>query len=250
MRRFFILASLVSFISACAPEAKVQAPAVSAAVETTPNESLLDMVSPDEVAAELGLDTQPQVTAEDLFPMSIEQHNKTAKMDLLQYFPVVVVVNKAVKGPSAQTMKVYHRGNLLNTFKVSTGREKDEIAKSGRKYFSVTPVGWFAPTKTFEKYWSNTWQAWMGYSVFFVGGIATHATTSDHYKELGTRASGGCVRLEKKNAKIIYDLVLGEGQGDVPVFTREGKISKDLWGNVKTKKSWNTVIIVENNSAE
>lgn len=246
MRRFLILTALISVISACAPEAKIQAPATD---ETPAAESMLDIASPDEVAAELGLE-QPAMTVEDFFPMSLDQHNKTAKVDLLQHFPVVVVVNKATRGPSAQTMKLYHRGNLAYTFKVSTGREKDELAKSGRKYFSVTPVGWYAPTQTFEKYWSNTWQAWMEYSVFFVGGIATHATTPDHYKELGTRASGGCVRLKKENAKIVYDLVLREAKGDVPVFTREGKIAKDLWGNVKTQRSWNTIIIVEDNSAE
>lgn len=243
MRSLLILFSTVSFLAACSPENGIR-------VHVNPQQdSLQDVASPDEVAAELGLE-QPALEMDQVLPLSLEQHGKTAKLDLLQYFPVVVVVNKAVKGPSAQTMKLYHRGVLMNTFKVSTGREKDEIAKSGRKYFSVTPVGWYAPTQTFEKYWSNTWQAWMEYSVFFVGGIATHATTPDHYKELGSRASGGCVRLEKKNAKIVYDLVLGEGQGEVPVFTRDGKISKDLWGNVKTKKSWNTIIIVEDNSAE
>lgn len=245
MRSILILLSLFTFITACAPDAKVQAPVVA---ET---ESLLDVASPEEVAAELGLES-PDLMAQEtnFFPMSIEQHNKTAQIDLRQHFPVVVVVNKATRGPSAQTAKVYYRGTLAHTFKVSTGREKDELAKSGRTYFSVTPVGAYAPTRTFEKYWSNTWKAWMDYSVFFVGGIALHATTPDHYKELGTRASGGCVRFERKNAKIVYDMILGAGQGDVPVFTRDGKIAKDLWGNVKTQKSWNTIIIVEDNSAE
>lgn len=248
MRRFLTLVSLISVISACAPEAKIQAPV---STETSTEESMLDIASPEEVAAELGLEQpSPDMMAQDFFPMSLDQHNKTAKVDLLQHFPVVIVVNKAVKGPSAQTMKLYHRGNLLNTFKVSTGRERDELAKSGRRYFSTTPTGFFAPTQTHEKYWSNTWKAWMEYSVFFIGGIATHATTPDHYKELGTRASGGCVRLKKEYAKLFYDLVLREGKGDVPVFTREGKIAKDLWGNVKTQRSWNTLIIVEDNSKE
>jgi len=250
MRHILILVSLISVISACAPEAKIQAPVADTAVaENFEAESMLDIASPEEVAAELGLE-QPAIEAEKFFPFSIEQHNKTAKIDLLQHFPVVIVVNKAVTGPSAQTLKLYNRGNLMNTFKVSTGREKDELAKSGRKYFSVTPIGWFAPTRTFEKYWSNTWKAWMEYSVFFIGGIATHATTPDHYAELGTRASGGCVRLKKESAKLVYDLIIKSGQGEVPIFTRDGLVSKDLWGNVKTKKSWNTIIIVENNTKQ
>ncbi|WP_413288538.1 L,D-transpeptidase [Bdellovibrio sp. HCB337] len=244
MRFLLVVLSLVA-ITACAPEAKNL---------TSQPESLMDVASPEEVAEELGLSEEPseEVSAPELnmTPMSLEQHNRLAKIDLTQHFPVVILVNKATKGPSAQTMKVYHRGELVYQFLVSTGREKDELAKSGRRYFSTTPVGWFAPTKTYEKYFSNTWQAWMNYSVFFIGGIATHATTPDHYKELGTRASGGCVRLTEKNAKIVYDLILSEDKGEVPVFTRDGSIKTGLFGKIKTQESWNTLIIVEDNPKE
>jgi len=238
MRRLLFSICILTLVSACAPK-------------DSANQSLMDVASPTEVAEELGLPgaISEEVRADELLmtPMSLEQHNRNAKVDLTQHFPVVILVNKATKGPSAQTMKVYHKGILINQFKVSTGREKDELAKSGRRYFSTTPVGWFAPTRTFEKYFSNTWQAWMNYSVFFVGGIATHATTSDHYKELGTRASGGCVRLREENAKFVYDLILFEGQGEVPIFTRDGRLATSMFGKVKTQISWNTLIIVEDN---
>lgn len=247
MRLILLALFLVSIMVACAPEAKNQ-------MNFSQTESLMDIASPQEVAEELGLngDSSEEVTAPELnmTPMSLEQHNRLAKIDLTQHFPVVILVNKAIQGPSAQTMKVYHRGTLVYKFLVSTGRERDELAKSGRRYFSTTPVGWFAPTRTFEKYFSNTWQAWMNYSVFFIGGIATHATTPDHYRELGQRASGGCIRLHEKNAKIVYDLILSEGLGKVPIFTREGRISTSIFGKVKYQNSWNTLIIVEDNPNE
>ena len=245
MRRFLLSICALTLVAACAPEARNQTSPVG--------ESLLDVASPDEVAQELGLEEATELSVVPEMPMntmSLEQHNRLAKTDLTQLFPVVIVVNKASKGPTAQTMKVYHRGVLAYTFAVSTGREQNELAKSGRRYFSATPVGWFAPTRTYEKYFSNTWKAWMNNSVFFNGGIATHATTPDHYKELGRRASGGCVRLHPTNAKIVYDLILAEGKGEVPVFNRAGGLSTGLFGKIKTQRSWNTLIIVEDNSAQ
>lgn len=247
MRFFLICLSLLSVLSACAPENKILDPRVS-------SESLLDLASPEEVMEELGLpaensvetSSETEVGSEILTtPLSLEDHNESAGLDLTQYFPVVLVINKAVRGPEAQTMTVYHRGMLAYRFAVSTGREREELAKSGRRYFSRTPVGWFSPTRTYEKYFSKTWQAPMNYSVFFVGGIATHATTPSYYKDLGKRASGGCVRLTEKNAKIIYDLVLSEGHGKVPKFTRDGRIERSIFGRIKMHKSWNTLIIVE-----
>ncbi|RYZ72047.1 MAG: murein L,D-transpeptidase [Proteobacteria bacterium] len=252
MRSILILSSFLFFTAACAPTANEPA-------NSTPNESseqtssLLDVASPEEVAAELGLpdmadSSVPEFLSEEVTRFAIEQHNATAGIDVTKYFPVVIVINKAAKGPTAQTMKVYHRGQLAHTFAVSTGRETEETAtKSGRNYFSTTPTGWYAPTRTYEKYHSTLWQADMNNSVFFNGGIAMHATTRDHYKELGSRASGGCVRLHPTNAKIVYDLVLAEGKGEVPVYTRTGQVTiEGFWKKkVKMAKNWNTLIIVE-----
>jgi lipoprotein-anchoring transpeptidase ErfK/SrfK len=209
------------------------------------SESLLDIASPEEVAAELNLQvsTQPDV----MQPASIREQNERAGVDLTELFPVVVVVNKSEIGPKAQTMKVYSHGLLKYEFPVSTGREQWEDAKSGRRYFSVTSVGWFTPTETFEKYYSQTWKAWMNNSIFFNGGLALHATTPEHFARLGHRDSGGCVRLHPKNAKLLWDLVLGEGQGNVPAFTWDGHLQKNRWGRMVYHHSWNTLIIIEDN---
>jgi hypothetical protein len=248
MRTFFLLSSLIFFAAACAPPSNSEISVVDEQSQQSP--SLLDIVSPDEVVEELGL---PPMSTMNFGTLSLAQHNRTANIDLTKYFPVVIVINKANRGPTAQTMKVYHRGQLAHQFPVSTGREMQENStKSGRVYFSTTPTGWFAPTRTYEKYFSELWEAWMNNSVFFNGGIAMHATTKDHFKELGQRASGGCVRLHPTNAKIVYDLVLGEGKGQVPVYTRDGQISYEgIWKKrVKLEKNWNTLIIVEENELE
>jgi lipoprotein-anchoring transpeptidase ErfK/SrfK len=248
MRKLLLFSALVLLSAACAPETSSQAPSEN----TSPSQeqSLLDIASPDEVAQELGLPPVETLTEQNMSPMSLAQQNGLNNLDLTKYFPVVILINKSEQGPSSQSLKVYHRGALAYEFDVSTGREQWENAKSGKKYFSVTSTGWFAPTRTYEKYFSKTWQAQMNYSVFFYGGLAIHATTPDHYRDLGSRASGGCVRLKEKNAKLVYDLILSEGKGDVPVFSQTGKIKKNLLGKVSLARGWNTIIIVEDNPAE
>jgi|GEM_PF-1292255 Uncharacterized protein conserved in bacteria len=162
--------------------------------------------------------------------------------DVYQEFPVVIKVSKAA---NVQQMWVYQQGVLTHSFLVSTGRERWETAKSGRYYFTGTPVGWYQPQRLIRKHYSETWEAYMEYAVFFVGGVALHATTPDHYKELGRRASGGCVRLHKDNAFIIFNLVTSEGRGLVPVVNRHGQVARDRKGNIIRKVGWNTMIIVE-----
>lgn len=199
----------------------------------------------------------------------------------------VIVVNKASKGAEAQTLKVFQNGaikqltekrkvkktvngkvayetvtELKDAVKISTGREKTEKAKSGRTYISTTPKGFFRPTSVYEMYYSNTWKADMPNAVFFIGGIAIHATTESHYAELGTRASGGCVRTRLETSEEIRKLVMDSGLGSQPgqfgkvtESYRRWKITKNQVsvdginrhsGDITGKKlsSWDTVIVV------
>lgn len=141
---------------------------------------------------------------------------------------LVIVVNKQAKGTGAQMLTVYENGVvkplledgvLKNSVKISTGREKKEKAKSGRIYISTTPVGFFRPERVYTMYYSNTWKADMPNAVFFCSkfgsqcGIATHATTKSHYAELGTRASGGCVRTKLEVSKQLREIVMNTGLG-------------------------------------
>lgn len=175
---------------------------------------------------------------------------------------VVIAINKAAKGPGAQTLTMFENGVEILKEKISTGREKTEKAKSGRVYLSTTPKGYFRATKMYQDYLSYTWNAPMPNAVFFIGGIALHATTKSHYKELGTRASGGCVRLILETSKLIRTKVMDTGRGSQPGQFRVVKeaagrniiagntvavdqISRQTGDMLNAKvNSWDTVIIV------
>lgn len=188
----------------------------------------------------------------------------------------VIVVNKASKGAGAQTLRVYRDGvihpllenNVSKDFvKISTGREKEETAASGRVYLSTTPKGFFRPQRVYTMYYSNTWKADMPNAIFFCPtfskecGIAIHATTESHYAELGTRASGGCVRtrneISRQLRELVMDTGLGHEEGRFATTTeshRRWRVIKnsvmvdnlDRYTGVFTSKvsSWDTVIVV------
>lgn len=175
---------------------------------------------------------------------------------------LVIAVNKAAKGPNAQSLTIFENGVETFKTKISTGREKQETAASGRVYFSTTPKGYFRPTKIYKNYLSYTWNAPMPNAVFFIGGIALHATGTSHYAELGSRASGGCVRLRLEASKMIREKVMDTGLGSRPgqyklIAESKGRdrISKNsvsvdgvdrMTGDLLNSKltSWDTVIVV------
>lgn len=179
--------------------------AVLAEIAESADESAADLMSPEELFEERSLDLD--------FDFGFDREFRTKDTKARLY----ILVDKAVKGtsPTAQTMQVYLDGQMIYTFLVSTGRETPEIAKSGRQYVSVTPTGRFRIDSRYKNYVSKTWQAPMPYAQFFNGGIAIHATVRSHYAALGSRDSGGCVRLHNDNAKIMWDLVDLVGKANV-----------------------------------
>ena len=102
---------------------------------------------------------------------------------------------------SKQIMVVSKGKKELYKWKVST-------ARVGYK----TPKGNFRPVYLEKLHLSKEYKnAPMPFSIFFKnGGYAIHGTTA--IKLLGRRASHGCVRLESKNAKKLYLLVLKYGK--------------------------------------
>jgi hypothetical protein len=204
--------------------------------------ALDDLMSPDEIAVEAGF---PRTEVQNVLRFnSADEIEHIEGIDLYKSFPLVLVVNKREAGLGAQRISVYENGVKTQEWKVSTGRERWERAKSGRRYFSVTPLGWYYPKSIIRDHWSNTWEAKMEFAVFFNGGVALHATTPDHYKELGARASGGCVRMEYKNAEYVYNRILAEGRGLVPYVQRDGSIQRDRRGNPRYTTNWKTLIAV------
>jgi L,D-transpeptidase catalytic domain len=76
---------------------------------------------------------------------------------------------------------------------------------SGRARYT-TPNGIYQPEWLARKWHSREYHnAPMPYSIFFHGGYAIHGT--DEVSRLGQAASHGCVRLDPKNAAILFDLV-------------------------------------------
>ena len=98
---------------------------------------------------------------------------------------IVVSVNKAT-----QTMSVLVDGLEKYTWAVSTGLGNGP------------PSGNYKPQRFERRWWSHKYnRAPMPHSIFFYEGYAIHGTI--HIKQLGRRASKGCVRLHPDNAAIL-----------------------------------------------
>jgi hypothetical protein len=172
-------------------------------------------------------------------------------------FTNVIVVNKSNEGKDRQTLRLYVNGKLSTLTKISSGRETFEKGCapgqdpkrdhcSQRPYWSTTPVGYFDVDTLDEKYFSNLWQTWMPYAVFFDGGIATHQAPAGTEPNLGKRASGGCVRMHPNYAPIIFSAVKNAGMGLIPVVLRDGTLKKTAQGDVVRTQGYKTLVIVQN----
>lgn len=175
----------------------------------------------------------------------------------MKEFTNVVVVNKANEGSDKQTLRLYVNGKLQLLTKISSGRENYEKGCSPgqdpkkdhcsvRPYWSTTPVGYFDVDTTEERHFSNLWKTWMPYSVFFESGIATHQAPAGTEGKLGSRASGGCVRMHPNHAPIIFKAVNDAGKGLVPQISRNGDLKKTAAGDTIRAIGFKTLVIVQN----
>lgn len=107
---------------------------------------------------------------------------------------IMIVIDKA-----SQRLAVTVDGITLHVWKVSTGR-----------FGRGTPNGLYA-TERLSRHWHSRKYGWapMPYSIFFHEGYAIHGTT--FLSRLGTPASHGCVRLDPKDAAVLFSLVQNEG---------------------------------------
>jgi lipoprotein-anchoring transpeptidase ErfK/SrfK len=182
--------------------------------------------------------------------------------ELYGYFDVYLYVSKAASGSLAQHLYMFHKDGANNlvfeqSFPVSTGRERHE------KYFTSTPTGLFEldPHRFERVHYSHTWNgAAMPYAMFLNAtlkgtqtGIALHSASS-HVAQLGSRASGGCVRLPPEKAAELFERFQAEEHGMVPVFTYdasrrrtngEGVMVRDAGGRPILTEGYRVLLFIE-----
>lgn len=174
-------------------------------------------------------------------------------------FRYVVVVNKANEGSEKQTIKVFEYGKLIRREKVSTGR--DGFEKKGEHHskndsWTVTPTGFYTPDFLSKDHRSSAYGGrWSGifggtkmpFAIFFNGGIALHEAPKGTEGNLGSKASGGCVRLpDTLSSDLFYRIQETEGAKN-PRFTVTGQPMMDANGQqmYSTKAKFSALIIVQ-----
>jgi hypothetical protein len=107
---------------------------------------------------------------------------------------------------SSQRMVVSQDGVRIHVWPVSTGLRRYD-----------TPSGAYTPFRLEKDHFSREWDdAPMPHSIFFTKqGHAIHGT--DQLRAIGRPASHGCVRLERRNAATLFNLVKQEGMANVRI---------------------------------
>lgn len=106
---------------------------------------------------------------------------------------------------AAQKMIVKLHGVAVHEWPISSGRGSYR-----------TPVGTFKPQSMRVRHFSSLFNnAPMPYSIFFHGHYAVHGTTD--IKNLGRRASHGCVRLHPANARVLFELIQKRGAANAQI---------------------------------
>ena len=149
---------------------------------------------------------------------------------LAPYFDVYLYVSKAPDsaGPWGQKLFYFRKtasGTLafVETIPVSTGREEDE------QYFTATPMGLFELDSNrfmpmaYSAKWNDAempWAMFLNYAYRSgMTGVALHAAIgARELRDIGHRASGGCVRLPLEKADELFHRFQAEEKGRVPVF--------------------------------
>ena len=193
--------------------------------------------------------------------------------EMLDNFGLFLYVSKAETGPWSQRLYVFRKdagGNLamLYNWPASTGRERDEIAPNGTRQPSFTPQGYYQidPNRMYKRHFSGQWHEPMPYAMFFnwenrglQTGLAIHGATGLELKQLGTRASAGCIRIAPENAALLFKLIKDQYKGLAPRFafdrrtatmSNQGVMMHDAAGNLQMADGYKVLVFVENFGGE
>lgn len=203
---------------------------------------------------------------------------------------ITIVVDR---NPKVQQMKVYGLSSQPKIFPVSTGRFEFEFPPFGKEPGCTdTPLSKngeaFSPIITKQLHRSGRWQhdmkdadgkpmldpngvpmmegSAMEYSTFITPAIALHVAPPGTEAQIGTKASGGCIRMNRADAKEIFDaLTLKKADGSyltvdprnsrackadpasTAVFTPAGYCNDEKQWEVK-RKPLNVKVIVKDSS--
>ncbi|WP_413559032.1 L,D-transpeptidase [Bdellovibrio sp. HCB209] len=180
----------------------------------------------------------------------------------------VIVINKAARGPGAQKLRLYTNRQLVMTTNVSTGTEELEyigkfkgvingIFKGSRaSHWRHTTRGFYSIKRVYDyNYRSGESKFMMPYAMFFndARGLAIHQVPPDisggeanGIAALGSRASGGCVRVKSGAINTIHDAVVRADKGHMPVIdSKTGRQSVDKNGQPQSKVGFRSIVIVE-----
>lgn len=178
------------------------------------------------------LATQTPKIRIDVFRVYEERHNDGALLDRRAVFPEVQFYSprkeshSAVVGPTpVEFMAVWVNDSLEFTFAVSSATYRKRFVPARDQWeHPETPHGEWSPIYVTPLHHSNTFKPVgadigpeMPFAIFIdnaandllkgSSGYAFHGTTLSHYEALGTPDSGGCVRLSREDAEILFALV-------------------------------------------
>ena len=163
-----------------------------------------------------------------------------------------------------QVTVIKNPNDMLRTGFLGLNKTKDELVvvrldgKIIKTYVtSSARAGKETPEKIFnridranEDHTSNLYGSEMDWALFLDEDIAIHSTTEDHYKELGKPASAGCLRLLRKDAKELFQIVTGQiAAPGAPVtnYMAKDQIGVNILESAKIKEYWKELPQTEKN---
>jgi lipoprotein-anchoring transpeptidase ErfK/SrfK len=258
-------------------------PDLRVAVDVPPPQPVVAAPPPPEVAApqrqakaSLAPPAPASIAPASLSPAELVRVSMRLKENLtremLENFSLFLYVSKADTGPWAQRLYVFRKDasglTLLYNWPASTGRELDEIAANGTRQPSITPQGYYQldPHRMYRSHFSGQWHEPMPDAMFFnwehnglQTGLAIHGATGLEIRQLGTRASAGCIRIAPENAALLFNLIRTEYKGLAPRFaydrrtatmSNQGVMMHDAAGNLQQADGYKVLVFVENYGGE
>jgi len=189
--------------------------------------------------------------------------------ETISYFPVVMWVNKAKEGQTAQVMRIYRRlsidelGSGLNALEGSSNdfwvREHSFFVSTGIAKQYDTPSGVFQldQKRMYKDYTSKKYEAEMPYAMFLkyfyetsgggvLGtGVALHRVPKGVVAEgkLGRQASHGCIRIGLENVKELFKNITENYKGKmVPKFSSFKNGATNVVGQVDVDGAGNPIM--------